>query len=211
MAKNKRMINCGFVNASSFKIKTSNKAKLLYFYLISNADDKGFVDNVDEIIELLDSNDRKFDNENTAALIQSNYSIALKELIDKGMLVSFSDNHDNYIYLIRHWYLHNQIPKDRIRNSAYERFLEGLWVNEDGEYVKQMYDNCDTTATVKEIKLNKNKVNKSNNISNKNDKSLENSTLEPKNENDWEKDWDKFQEEINSSLPKEEKEGEEKC
>lgn len=205
MAKNKRMISCGFVNASSFKIKTSNKAKLLYFYLISNADDKGFVDNVDEIIELLDSNDRKFDNENAAALIESNYSTALKELIDKGMIVSFADNHDNYIYLIRHWYLHNQIPKDRIRNSAYERFLEGLWVNEDGEYVKQVSNKCDTNAYVKEIKLNKSKVNKSN-ISNKNDKSLENSALEPKNDNDWEKDWDKTLEELNSSLPNEEKE-----
>ena len=179
------MINCGFVNASSFKIKTSNKAKLLYFYLISNADDKGFVDNVDEIIELLDSNDRRFDNDSTPLLLENNYSIALKELIDKGMLILFADNHDNYIYLIRHWYLHNQIPKDRIRNSAYERFLEGFVINKDGEYVKQASYNCDTTADTNEIKLKETKRNKTNNMSNKNDKSFEESVSEePENKNE---------------------------
>lgn len=204
------MINCGFVNAGSFKLKTSNKAKLLYFYMLCSADDKGFVDNVEELIELLDSNDRKFDSQPQPTLIESNYSTALKELLDTGRIISFIDNHDNFIYLIRHWYLHNQIPKDRIRDSAYERFLEGLWVNEYGEYVKQMYDSCDTTATVKEIKLNKNKVNKSNNISNKNDKSLENSVVQqPNNNQDWEDDWDKVIQKIESFQSQEEKEGDE--
>ena len=208
MAKNKRMLNCGFVNASSFKIKTSNKAKLLYFYLIANADDKGFVDNVDEIIELLDSNDRKFDDRQESVLVESNYSTALKELMEKGMIISFVDNHDNTIYLIRHWYLHNQIPKDRIRNSAYERFLEHFEVNKDGEYVKQVSYSCNTNADVKEIKLNKTKRNK-NSISNKNDKSLKNVGVnEPNNNENWEDDWERIQKELNSPTPKEEnKEG----
>lgn len=204
MAKNKRMLNCGFVNASSFKIKTSNKAKLLYFYLIANADDKGFVDNVDEIIELLDSNDRKFDGRQESVLVESNYSTALKELMEKGMIISFIDNHDNAIYLIRHWYLHNQIPKDRIRNSAYERFLEHFEVNKDGEYVKQVSYNCNTDVDVKEIKLNKTKRNK-NNISNKNDKSLENVGAKQPNDNEnWEDDWERIQNELNSPTPEEE-------
>ena len=40
----KRMINCDFLNASKFKTRLSNKAKLLYMYMFINADDKGFVD-----------------------------------------------------------------------------------------------------------------------------------------------------------------------
>lgn len=168
MAKYKRMINCDFVNASSFKLKTSNRAKLLYFFMLSNADDKGFVDNADELIELLDSNDRKFGNSSSAVLMPENFQTALDELIDKSLLYKFEDKHNNKIYLIKHWYYHNQMPKDRVRDSSYEKYLEKVKINDEKEYelclsAKQLPSKCDTTAeqVSTQNKINKSKVNKS--------------------------------------------------
>lgn len=165
MAKYKRMINCDFVNASSFKLKISNRAKLLYFFMLTSADDKGFVDNADELIELLDSNDRKFDNESNMALLPNTFETAIAELLEKSLLYRFKDKHNNHIYLIKHWYLHNVIPKDRVRDSSYEKYLENMFVNDDGEYQKkQMPHTCDTTDTQlsTQIKEKKRKINKSN-------------------------------------------------
>lgn len=186
MAKYKRMINCDFVNAGSFKLKTSNRAKLLYFFMLCNADDKGFVDNADELIELLDSNDRKFGNESNATLMPENFETALSELLDKGLLYKFEDRHNNKIYLIRQWYIHNQIPTVRVRDSSYEKYLEQVKINDEKEYefcssAKQVSSKCHTTAKqlpsncqaddkqlLTQNKINKSKVNKSNiNIINK--------------------------------------------
>lgn len=137
------MVNCDFVNASSFKLKISNKAKLLYFYILTNADDHGFVDNTDELIELLDSNDRKFHNEASLDLIPNDFTTALNELLEKGLLFDFQDKHNNHIYLIKHWFAHNIIPKARVRDSAYQKYLENAEINDDGEYVvKQMTSKC---------------------------------------------------------------------
>lgn len=165
------MINCDFVNASSFKLKISNRAKLLYFFMLSSADDKGFVDNIDELVELLDSNDRKFNSESDMALLPNTFETAINDLLERGYLFKFEDKYQNSIYLIKHWYLHNVIPKDRVRDSSYEKYLEGMIVNDDGEYEKiQVQDNCDTTATQlsTQIKGNKRKEkkNKLNEINN---------------------------------------------
>ena len=164
MAKSRRMINCDFVNASSFKLKLSNRAKLLYFYMSVKADDKGFVDNTDELIEILDSNDRKFESESSYTLLPNSFETAIHELIERGLVYSFQDNHLNNIYLVKHWYVHNLIPKDRVRNSSYEKYLENYIINNDGEYiVSQVYDKCDTDdiQMCTQNKLNKNKVKES--------------------------------------------------
>lgn len=168
MAKYKRMINCDFVNASSFKLKTSNRAKLLYFFMLSSADDKGFIDNADELIELLDSNDRKFGNESNAMLMPESFETALDELLDKSLLYKFEDRHNNKIYLIKHWFLHNQIPTARVRESSYEKYLKKVKINDDKEYeiclsAKQVPSTCQANAEQlsSQRKENKSKVNES--------------------------------------------------
>lgn len=115
MAK-KRLINCEFINASSFKVNLSNKAKLLYIFMFACADDKGFVDSTGDIINALDTNDRDFRHEENLSLLGNDYTNALIELKDKGLVYEFRDNHCNMIHLIRHWYYHNQLKK-------------GLWTN----------------------------------------------------------------------------------
>ena len=154
------MINCEFVQASSFKFKRSNQAKLLYFYMICSADDKGFVDNVDELIELLTYNDTKFKNN-----LQNTFEQSVKELVDKALLIRFNDNHGNSIYLIKHWFMHNVIPKERLQPSTYERYLKGIELTPSGEYnVLQVYSTNE--YKVKESNINNNNINDEGNDNN---------------------------------------------
>lgn len=169
--KTKRMLNVDFFNDSSFKIKLSNKAKLLYFYVLTSADDKGFCNNVDEIVLILNTNDAIFHNDATMELLTENYETALAELLEKGFIIKFDGNHNNSVYLVRHWYVHNTIPKDRVTPSNYEKYLANVEVDSDGVYnvvsnkcdtsARQVLDKCDTVVDTNKIKLNKIKVNES--------------------------------------------------
>ena len=102
-----RLINCDFFGVSGFTKNLSNKAKLLYFLFLVNADDKGFVGNGLDLAENLDQCEQDFEN----VLFQYRYVDALKELIDKGFVYEFVDKHNNRVYLIRHWFLHNKNQK----------------------------------------------------------------------------------------------------
>lgn len=104
----KRLISCDFINASSFKVKLSNKAKLMYLYLITNADDKGFVTNALESAKLLQDIESE---QNNNSLVEFTYENALEELVNGGLCYRFTDNHDNDTYLIRHWFYHNKLVK----------------------------------------------------------------------------------------------------
>lgn len=148
MAK-KRLLNCEFTNASSFKVNISNKGKLLYFFMFTNADDKGFVDTTNEIIDSLTKNDETFRNEINMALLNNDYKSALQELIDKGLIYEFVDNHNNYIYLIRHWYYHNKLTKGLWTN--YGNFLNKVYVS-NNEYILGK-------KPLKEDKLNEDNIN----------------------------------------------------
>jgi hypothetical protein len=116
MAK-QRLINCDFMNNMT---KVSNKAKLLYYTMFINADDRGFVGNAEDIIKNLNGNE----SDDTMALLENDYSTALNELVDKGLLYSFNSKHSNNIYLIRHWYFHN-------------KYRSGLWTGYYG-YLQQV-------------------------------------------------------------------------
>lgn len=102
-----RLINCDFFGASGFTKNLSNKAKLLYFFFLANADDKGFVGNGLDLAENLDQCEQDFEN----VLFQYKYVDALKELVDKRLAYEFSDKVGNKTYLIRHWFLHNKQQK----------------------------------------------------------------------------------------------------
>lgn len=111
-----RLINCEFLNARSFKGNVSNKAKLLYLSMLVVADDKGFVDTTQDIINSLKKNDDDFTKTENLSLLENTYDTALDELIEKGYLYEFSDNHRNKVHLIRHWFYHNKL-------------IKGLWTN----------------------------------------------------------------------------------
>ena len=158
MAKSKRMFNSNIINASSFKMKMSNKAKLLYFYIMLNADDKGFCDNVDELIVLLDRNDMDFHNEASLDLVQHGYNEAIDELLKKDKLLKFENSEGDKVYLVKHWYVHNQIPKDRITETMYLEYLELVELNENNEYVLKQKPTGDAKAPKKAQKTPKTPV-----------------------------------------------------
>lgn len=132
MAKH-RLINCEFLNASSFKVNVSNKAKLLYLMMIISADDRGFVDTTDDLINSLTNNEKEFNKTISLELLENTYNTALDELLEKGYVYEFKDNHKNKVYLIRHWFYHNKLKKGLWTN--YRTFLTQVYL-EDNEYIK---------------------------------------------------------------------------
>jgi len=75
--------------------KLSNNAKLLYFHLCLDADDDGFVNNVDFNCEDL------------------NITIETKNEL-KGYLINFED-----VSLINNWHIHNKIRRDMKKETSY--------------------------------------------------------------------------------------------
>lgn len=192
MAK-KRLICCDFVNASSFKNNVSNRAKLLYYSMFAAADDRGFVDTTQEIINTLEKNDADYDNKVSLELLDTSYKAALQELIEHGYLFEFKDNHLNKVHLIRHWFLHNKW-KDHLWTS-YFNFLN-LVKTENGEYV------------MKPLKEDKNKLNinqdKANEIKDNDiDEEIHSVLLETKQKQPKEKTLDDYTDEEFQKLPKE--------
>lgn len=146
-----RLINCDFFGVSGFTKNLSNKAKLLYFFFLANADDKGFVGNGLDLAENLDQCEQDFEN----VLFQYKYVDALKELVDKRLVYAFEDKCHNKTYLIRHWFLHNKNQKFLTTN--YVSYLAKVELI-DGEYhlkgeKKPTKENKEIKET-KEIKIN---------------------------------------------------------
>ena len=156
MAK-QRLINCDFINDMT---EVSNKAKFLYLMLFVNADDKGFVGNAKDIIENIEKkNDEK--NEISLELLENDYVSALHELVEKGLLYEFKSNHNNRIYLIRHWYYHNKLKHNLWTN--YYKYLQKVEVVENEYVIKKRETEKKPLKENKlnEIKLNENKVSES--------------------------------------------------
>lgn len=155
MAKH-RLLNCDFILASSFKVNVSNKGKLLYMMMCMSADDRGFVDTTNDLINALTQNEKEFDNTVSLDLLENTYESALNELITKGYLYEFSDNHHNKVHLIRHFFFHNKLIKGLWTN--YKKFLNEVELVEN-EYVKKTHIK---ESNINQIKTKQIKTNESN-------------------------------------------------
>ena len=149
--------------------KVSNKAKLLYFMLFINADDRGFVGNAEDIVKILNENNKDGDGKD--------FGNALKELKRKGLIYEFTNRHECNVYLLIHWYYHNKYKKS-------------VWTNYYKYYC--LVDLVDNKYVLKEKplkeKINENKLNemKLNEI-----KDLENAKEENPSTNE-EETWDEL-------------------
>lgn len=151
-----RLINCDFFGVSGFTKNLSNKAKLLYFFFLVNADDKGFVGNGLDLAESLDQCEEQFEN----VLFQYKYVDALKELVQKRLAYEFSDKIGNRTYLIRHWFFHNKNQKFLTTNfvsylTKVELVNNEYYLKAEKEKPLKEKENKQT----KEIKLNETKDN----------------------------------------------------
>lgn len=157
----KRLVNCDFLNTSSFISCLSNKAKLLYFLFLTNADDKGFVGNAKDLAETLDRCEETFEN----TLFAYKYVDAIDELVNRRLVYEFSDKCGNRTYLIRHWFYHNK--NQQFLSTNYENYLERVELINNEYHLKNHQE--EEPYKEKEIKENKNKT-KSLNIKNVLDK-----------------------------------------
>ena len=154
-----RLINCDFLNASTFINGLGNKAKLLYLLMITNADDLGFVSNVHTIIDTLTSKDDESHQVNLE-LLKNDYTSALVELINKTYVYRFADKYGNEIYVIKHWFMHNK-HSDNLRTNYY-KFYKQLELYMGEYHLKEKKEKPLKENKINESKENQNKLDNSN-------------------------------------------------
>jgi len=131
-------------------------AQALYFHLNMGADDEGFVDNVKKIQRSIGaSNDD------------------LKILIGKGFLIPFESG----VVVIRHWRIHNYIQADRFQATIYQDEKEQLEFDKSKIASIKPLDQCiqnvskmDTQVRLGEDSLDKDRLDKVNNLYSDEDK-----------------------------------------
>lgn len=173
-----RLINCDFFGASGFTKNLSNKGKLLYFFFLTNADDKGFVGNGLDISQNLDQCEQEFEN----VLFQYTYTNALDELVDKRLCYEFNDKCRNRIFLIRHWFLHNKTQKFLTTN--YGQYLSKVELIDNVYHLKGEKELKENKEIKKEIKLK------------------EENAIKEEDEDSLKQEWDSIVKELDDYKPK---------
>lgn len=90
---------------------TSTQA--LYFHLLSDADDDGFVSSPKMVMRIVGAT-----------------SDEIVLLVNKKFIIPFN----NGICVIKHWRIHNQVRKDRYEETKYKKEKESLFIRENGAY-----------------------------------------------------------------------------
>ena len=108
----RRMISKRIADSDAF-LDMPLSAQALYFHLCMRADDDGFVNGARRIQRMVGA------AEDDARL-----------LVAKGFLIVFPSG----VVVIKHWKLHNYIPKDRHKPTAYQEELATLNVKKNGAY-----------------------------------------------------------------------------
>lgn len=109
----RRMYSKDFILTDTF-IELEHSAKVLYFYLMANADDDGFFENARTISRLCDTTAND-----------------LNALIDKGFIIKF----DSGVYVITHWKVHNSIRSDRYTQTIHQNEFNQLIIDQANKYV----------------------------------------------------------------------------
>ena len=156
---NHRCYNCSFLLNDEF-IELSENAKVLYFYLMSSADDDGFISNV-----------------KTQIRISGTKAESLEELINAGFIIKFN----NKVYVIVHWRQHNKIQKDRYHPTLYQAEYNKLDTDQTNKYFImdttciQSVSDLDTEYKLSKVNISKDNTSEYNLIK-------ENKSEEKKNE-----------------------------
>jgi len=112
----RRMFRTDFIMSDQF-LEMEAQTQLLYFYMIGNADDDGFVDNLSSLLRLTG-----LDRNHLERLIQVGYVLSLNEKL----------------YLIVHWHQHNKVPQGRRVSSKHADALSKLDVVDEVYKVKNI-------------------------------------------------------------------------
>ena len=111
----RRMLAKSIIESDAFS-DMPLEAQMLYVRLNLAADDDGFVSNPRTIMRGCGAGDD-----------------SMKLLITKKFILTFQKG-DNFIYLIKHWRIHNYIQKDRYKASTFRELLRGVYYDENKAY-----------------------------------------------------------------------------
>jgi len=106
---NRRMFRTDFIQSDKF-LSMQFQSQLLYFNLLGNADDEGFVDNTNSILRMT-----------------SIERVSLDELISNDYLIKLEAT----VYVITHWHQHNKLSQGRKVISKYANKLSRLMLEEE--------------------------------------------------------------------------------
>lgn len=136
----KRMIKIDLVTSDAF-LDMPLTAQGLFFHLCVRADDDGFIDCVNKIIRECQASKEDFE-----ILKQNRY------------VLTFPNSN---VIVIKHWNLHNSIPKDRYKPTNYTEEKALLYQKENGAYtfdVSKMSTKCKQNVTTDKSSKDKNRV-----------------------------------------------------
>lgn len=106
------MFTMKIVDSDAF-LEMPLSSQCLYFHLNMRADDDGFVGNPKKIMRMIQA---KEDD--------------LKILLAKRFLIMFEDN----VVVVKHWWMHNTLAKDRYNETSYIDDKSQLYVKENKAY-----------------------------------------------------------------------------
>jgi len=127
----RRMLSSQIVNSDAF-LDMPISSQLLYFHLVMQADDDGFVGNPKRVMRMIGTNDDDF-----------------KILLGKRFLLTFESG----VVVIKHWLIHNTIRLDRYHSTQYKDEKKTLFIKENKSYSDVRQPNGNQLET--EVKLSK--------------------------------------------------------
>lgn len=139
MAQQRRMFSSQIVCSDAF-LDMPQTTQLLYFHLVMQGDDDGFVGSPKRIMKMIGVNDDDF-----------------KILIAKRFLLVFESG----VVVIKHWLIHNTIRLDRYHETQYKEEKNRLKLKENKAYTELATNGRHLVAKrLTEVKLSKSKLNK---------------------------------------------------
>lgn len=111
----RRMLAKSIIESDAFSCMPL-ESQMLYIRLNMAADDDGFVSNPRSVMRMCGASED-----------------SMKLLVAKKFVLTF-DVGDNFIFLIKHWKIHNYIRTDRYRASTFKNLLREVYYDENKAY-----------------------------------------------------------------------------
>lgn len=115
----KRMFTQKIIDSDAF-LEMPMSTQALYFHLAMRADDDGFINNPKKIMRSVGASEDD-----------------LKLLVLKRYIIGF----ERGIIVIKHWWMHNTLRKDRYKPTQYQEELAMLDIKENRSYTEKPLDN----------------------------------------------------------------------
>lgn len=139
MANQRRCISNEILYNDNF-VRLPATAKILYVYINSQTDDKGFCDNVASIMRTVNARSQD-----------------LHKLIEKRFVIQIND----WLYLEKHFFINNKgLRADRLKDSRYEEYLKDYTIKENGAYT--LATNCQPNDAPTKLNITKPNITKPN-------------------------------------------------